>query len=277
MAGYPQDMLSPAPRRGGKGRLLLVAVLAFALGGAGVGWVAWRQGASLPGTGLPWSPRPAAPPPAILPAEARVAALEARLARLELQASAAAANAGRAEALLTAAAARRAVERGQPLGYLEDQLRQRFGEALPGAVQTVIAASHNPVTITGLGAGLAGLAPVATAPGTGPGGWERMKAELGNLFTIRHDSADHTSPSARLDRARQSLAEGQIDRAINEVQQLPRSAATQGWIATARRYAQVEQALDQLETNALTEPRQLKDGAGHKLAAPTALPLPANP
>ncbi|MBS0253997.1 MAG: hypothetical protein JSS36_02000 [Proteobacteria bacterium] len=272
MAGYPEDLIAPAPppRRGS--RLLLGALLGLVLGGGAVGWVALRHG--------DWLGRVVATPPAAAPvaspppADARVAALEARLARLELQASAAAANAGRAEALLTAAAARRAIERGQPLGYLEDQLRQRFGTALPGAVQVVIATSHNPVTLTSLNTALAGLAPVVSTP-AGPTGWDRVRAEFSNLFTIRHDRGDSAAPSARLDRARLNLAQGQVDRAIGEVQQLPGNSAAQGWIAAARRYAQVELALDQLETNALTEPAELKDGAGHQLPAPGPLPTAA--
>ena len=61
-------------------------------------------------------------------------ALEQRLARIDLQANAEEANTSHAEALLVAFAARRATERGAPLGYLEDQLKLRFGDALPVTV-----------------------------------------------------------------------------------------------------------------------------------------------
>src|SRR3546814_8952066 len=53
----------------------------------------------------------------------RLAAAQQRLARLDLQAQAAAGNAARAEGLLIAFASRRAIERGVELGYLADQLR----------------------------------------------------------------------------------------------------------------------------------------------------------
>ena len=66
----------------------------------------------------------------------RLAAAEQRLARLDLQAQAAAGNAARAEGLLIAFAARRALERGEELGFLADQLRLRFGDNWPNAVRT---------------------------------------------------------------------------------------------------------------------------------------------
>src|SRR5690606_13790969 len=47
----------------------------------------------------------------------RVAAMEQRLTRLDLQSQAAAGNAARAEGMLIAFAARRSLERGQPLGF----------------------------------------------------------------------------------------------------------------------------------------------------------------
>ena len=70
---------------------------------------------------------------------AQLAALETRAATLSNDATAAGAQAGRAESILVAAAARRAVDRGQPLGYLEEQLRTRFGTSEPRAVAVLIA------------------------------------------------------------------------------------------------------------------------------------------
>src|SRR5690606_6690672 len=78
--------------------------------------------------------------------EARIAGMEQRLARLDLQSQAVSGNAARAEGLLIAFAARRAVERGEHLGWLEDQIELRFGAADPAAVQAIIAASQEPVT-----------------------------------------------------------------------------------------------------------------------------------
>src|SRR5688500_5194083 len=89
----------------------------------------------------------------------RVAAMEQRRARLDLQTQAAAGNTGRAAGLLNAFAARRAVERGSELGVLADQLRLRIGDAQPNAVRPVIAASRNPIRRDQLIARLDSLGP----------------------------------------------------------------------------------------------------------------------
>ena len=62
----------------------------------------------------------------------RVAELEARIAQIGARANAAVGNADRAEGLLVAFAARRALDRGVALGYIEALLRDRFG-AQPAA------------------------------------------------------------------------------------------------------------------------------------------------
>ena len=129
-----------APRQSSSKRGLLLALLAaFVAGGGLVGWGVWY---SLKSSGEPASlaadTAPPVPPPgaAISPSpsqsadnaaqavkavtrvaeqqgglDQRLAAAEQRLARLDLQAQAAAGNAARAESLLIAFATRRAVER----------------------------------------------------------------------------------------------------------------------------------------------------------------------
>ncbi len=86
-------------------------------------------------------------------------ATEQRIDQLSLQTQAASGNAARAESLLIAFAARRAIERGEPLGYLADQLRLRFEDARPNSVRTIIAAAESPLTLDELIARLDGLAP----------------------------------------------------------------------------------------------------------------------
>ncbi|MBA3939866.1 MAG: hypothetical protein C0520_01510, partial [Sphingopyxis sp.] len=78
---------------------------------------------------------------------ARVAELEQRLSRITLQAESASGNASRAEGLLVAFAVRRALDRGLSLGYLDAQLRLRFGDDQPNAVKTIIDTSRDPVTL----------------------------------------------------------------------------------------------------------------------------------
>ncbi|NNC53720.1 MAG: hypothetical protein HKO08_11840, partial [Erythrobacter sp.] len=140
----------------------------------------------------------------------RLAAAEQRLTRLDLQAQAAAGNAARSEGLLIAFAIRRAIDRGAELGYLSDQLRLRFGDALPNAVNTIITFSREPVTLDQLIARLDGLAPQLQS-GDDRGGFERFTEELGALFTVRRESAPSPQPEKRIERARLFLLSGRPD------------------------------------------------------------------
>ena len=279
-----QAPYQPTRRKSRSGLVLLALVLAFAGGAGAAGWLAAHPGLGIGdiiGTShfKPAAAHGDAAPIGTLPAtnlsansetamEARVIALEQRLARIDLQANAEEANTAHAEALLVAFAARRATERGAPLGYLEDQLKLRFGDALPGAVATVTAAQKAPVTLDQLSARLQAMAPTLTATPATTSGW----AELRNLFVLRHASAPAPTPAARIDHAEMALREGRIDDAIADVQRLPGGGAAGGWIVDARRYAQVEQALDLLETTALLEPARLRGSNGHTVTPP-AVPL----
>jgi hypothetical protein len=201
--------------------------------------------------------------------DSRVAAMEQRLAKLDLQLQAASGNAARTEGLLVAFAARRTIERGEPLGYLADQLKLRFGDGHPNAVRTVIDFSRNPVTLDQLSARLEGLAPqlVKAPPHEGAISW--LGREFSNLFVIRRESTPSPEPERRLDRARLFLESGRIDPAIAEVQHLPNAQQAAGWIADAHRYDQVHQALDLLETTAILDPHALRDGAGQQVDQPS--------
>ena len=78
------------------------------------------------------APQPVAPPtgpqaPAQPRRDADDRRAEARLARVENATQRAEGSAGRADALVVAFAARRAIDRGVALGYLENLLVDRFG------------------------------------------------------------------------------------------------------------------------------------------------------
>src|SRR3546814_12596719 len=98
--------------------------------------------------------------------------------RSTLQAASASGNATRAEGLLIAFAARRALDRGLSLGYLEAQLRLRFGDDQPNAVKTIIDTARDPITLEQLRSKLDPMAPqhvcrnsqsaVSPGPGTRP-------------------------------------------------------------------------------------------------------------
>lgn len=285
---------SSAANGGGRVRtVLIIAAAAFLLGVAATAFLIWRtdfdfsaltseDAAPTALVSAPTSPSPSPTPIDIEAAQKavqaidrvneqqggidqRVAAMEQRLARLDLQTQAAAGNAARAEGLLIAFAARRALERGAPLGYLADQLRLRFGDARPNAVATVIQAAENPVTLDQLVARLEGLAPrLATSP-RDENVLETFKRELGALFIVRRESLPSPQPERRLERARLFLESGRVDAAVAEIRHLPNAAEAQAWINDAERYAVAERALDLLETTAILEPRELRDGAGNRV------------
>ncbi|WP_427964833.1 hypothetical protein [Altererythrobacter sp.] len=194
----------------------------------------------------------------------RLAAAEQRLARLDLQAQAAAGNAARAEGLLIAFATRRALERRAELGYLADQLRLRFGDALPNAVRTIIAFSRDPVTVDELLARLEGLGPEISEE-DGSLTWSDFKRELGQLFVVRRESTPSPQPERRLERARMFLETGRVDSAIAEVKNLPGAAKAESWIADAERFRDAMDALDRVETAAVLEPRLLRDSSGNPI------------
>lgn len=200
--------------------------------------------------------------------EQRLAAAEQRLARLDLQAQAASGNAARAEGLLIAFAARRSLARGAELGYLADQLRLRFGDALPNAVDTVVDFSRQPVTLDQLVARLEGLAPKLADPAQ-QSLVDRIRREVGGLLVIRRESTPSPQPAQRMERARYFLESGRVDKAIEEVRGLPGATNADAWIRDAERYAAAQRALDLIETSAVLEPRRLRDSAGTPVEQPS--------
>ncbi len=208
--------------------------------------------------------------------EARVVATEQRIDQLSLQLQAASGNAARAESLLIAFAARRAIERGEPLGYLADQLRLRFEDARPNSVRIILAAAESPLTLDELIARLDGLAPTLANDAQEKVSWNWFKNELSSLFVVRRESAPSPQPQRRLERARLFLESGRIEAAVAEVRNLPRAEEAAQWIIDAERYAEAKRALDRLETAAILEPRDLRDGAGRKVQQPSPARNPIN-
>jgi hypothetical protein len=281
----------PRPRRSAP-VMLLIAFLAFALGGVLVGWLAHSgQLAFLkPGqtAGKPASTVKAgnAPVPApaqaaavsagdpLGPIETRLALIEDRLGRIDTQATAASGNAARAEALLIAYAARRRIDKGEPLGFVEDQLKLRFSSAQPLAVDTIIAAARTPVTLDQLGAQLDVLAPSLAGSRRDESTWTRVRREIASLFVVRRAPVPLQTPQDRVARARLMLVSGQIDGAIIEVGRLPGAEEAQAWTEAARRYEDTQRALDVIETTAILEPHMLRDASGQPVDQPSPLTPP---
>ena len=201
---------------------------------------------------------------------AALTTLETRTAAVAANAAAAGGEASRAEALLIAFAARRAVDRGAPLGYLEEQLRQRFGAAQPRAVLVIGQMARAPVTLEDLRVGLDGI---GTAIATGHGGegiWASLQRELGSLVILRSTGSASPLPADRLARARRLLDGGQVEAARAEVGRLPGAAVAVNWLAMAKRYLLARQALDAIESAAI-----LGQGNPPVPAVPTPAVAPA--
>ncbi len=239
--------------------LLLVAGAALATWGLS----RWEAGARFFGV----APKPALqvvrqPPPqplAQLPSAeplaaadaARIATIESRLAAIESQAQAAAGSAGRADAMLLAFAARRAIDRGVALGYLEPLLVQRFGRQNQAAVATIVTASRDPVVLERLVADYRALGPALRGAGPEEGWWAGFRRELGSIVTFRRADTPSPRPKARYDRALARLEAGEVDSALAETMRLPGAAHAAPWVARARRYVAAHRALDEIESAAL--------------------------
>lgn len=292
---FTNSPVPPArPARTSGRALLAMAALGVLLGGATVGWLAFdgklrwdgalgdrtpAVSAAAPAQ-LANNPAPTSTPttsgtlPPALAAtttgfEQRLAMMETRLTTLDLKAQAASGNAARAEGLLIALAARRAIERGLPLGYLEEQLKLRFASAQPLAVDTVIAAAKQPVTLDRLAGDLDALGGALADRPANESAWDGFTRQLSGLFVVRRETSAGARPAQRLDHAKLLLRTGQVEAAIAEVSQLPGAGDAAVWISAARRYAGAQRALDLMETAAILEPRSLQDSAGQSIQQPS--------
>lgn len=272
----PEITLGPVAdsrRSNGRGLGVLIAALVLVALGAGA-WLGWHNGwlrNAFPQVDLKAPATPIASPSAtaaaivaqgnliatnaaLADATARLTALQQRLAELNTQALAASDQATRAEALLIAAAARRAVERGQPLGALETALRVRFGDSQRVSVDQIVAAAQKPVTIGGLTQEFTLLEPRLVNGPASEGTWDWLSRQIGAMFIIRHDDTPSPAPESRLARARAALAGQRVDLAVAEVERMPGKDAAADWLAHAKDWQATQHALDQIESAALSVP-----------------------
>jgi hypothetical protein len=267
--------MTPPTARGGMKlkHILILLLIAFIGGIVGTGWLANRMGywngdftsspAPLPTTAI--APK-TTPFSAVAPPDDTVTSIENRLTQINADAAAASGNAARAEGLLIAFAARRAIDSAAPLGYLADQLRLRFGASQPQAVATILSASQAPVTLEMLKTELQALDNALVTGDRDGGVWATVKREFSELFVLRKDGAPSPAPTQRLLRAHTMVESGNIGGAIGEVSAMPGAANAQGWLVKARRYSQARNALDILERSAIV--------ARAPVAMPPASPAP---
>jgi len=257
-------MASGANRTGsGWGARLLIALALILAGAAGAAWALARYDEAARFLGVTPAQVPAvapqravAQPPPIAQAEPpddgnRIAVLEGRMSRVERSTERVEGSAGRADALLVAFAARRAVDRGVALGFLEPLLVDRFGQTHAGAVATIITGSHSPVQLNELISEYRTLGPQLRSSAPEDGWWTQFKHELGSLVQVRRADRPSTQPDARYQRALTQLEDGEVDAALAETMRLPGAPHAQVWVRKARQYVSVHRALDEVESAAL--------------------------
>lgn len=184
----------------------------------------------------------------------RVDSLDDRLSRINVQAQQASGNADRTESMLIAFSARRAIDSGSALGYVENELRLKFGNSNPDDVRAIIDASSNPVRLATLENQLDIESEILLSPSSDASTWDVVKKEFGELFVIRKAGSQPPQPERRLARIKTSLANRDVKTAILEMEQMPGADNARDWIALAKRYLRVQQALDAVEKTAISIP-----------------------
>jgi hypothetical protein len=267
---------STTPPRGGMKfkTILILLLVAFAGGAAGSWWLADRYG---------WleaeAPEVTVPSPATN-ALAPTAPVAPVLIPSSVDSAIAAGNTARAEGLLVAVAARRALDSGASLGYLSDQLRLRFGSSQPQAVMAVLQASASPVTLQALQSELTAIETLLATGSRDESLWATLRREMSELFVLRKSDSASPAPSQRMLRAHTLVETGNIGRAIVEIEAMPGASApaAQNWLSRARGYDAARKALDTLERSALAAPPMPVAPPAPTVPAPeTATPAAAVP
>lgn len=271
---------APVRRKPRSLRLLLLSFsIAFVAGVGAMGWGLsrwdgarnWLFGAPVaePIPAISYTPAPALPAPSLATPDlaARLAELEGRVAKVEAAGGTNGGNSARAEGLLVSFAARRAIDRGLGLGYVEGLLNQRFAATQPRAVATIIAAARQPVTLEQLRAGLDAVVPELVGGGPDEGWWAGLKRGFSGVFIVREAGSASPDPNARIARSRQLIENGRVDLALAEIARLPNRDKASEWMTMARRHVEAHRALDLLEAAAIT--------SGEPSKQPAAIPAPA--
>jgi hypothetical protein len=209
--------------------------------------------AALTSRSLVVNPDAAAVAPASQPRadSARIAELEARVGRVENATERAEGFAGRADALVVAFAARRAIDRGVALGYLEPLLVDRFGTQHQAAIATIVTASRSPVRLNDLTSEYEALGPELKRGGPDESWWSGFRREFGSIVEVHRSDRPAMNADARYNRALQRLSTGDVDQALAETMRLPGASRAGDWITKARRYIAAHRALDEVESAAL--------------------------
>jgi hypothetical protein len=252
----PSPNPGPPPRNWRK--TLLAAGCIFVAGLVLAGWAAtstnWGSTLRAKGDPVPQimvdparlNQPPVAPSPET---NARIAQLEAQLSQQDGTSSIRVVQSSdRVSGLVLAFAARRALERGQSLGPIKDELQAHFGASAPHLVAAIESAATQPVSLAELKTEFELLAPSLTDDGQG---WlAGMGSRLSHLVSIRRSSEGSVDPHSQLAEARRQLDNGHVGTALGIVSRLPGKASATDWLAKAKRFADADAALNSLEAKA---------------------------
>lgn len=181
----------------------------------------------------------------------RLNELEGRLTGIDQATRTASGFATRAEGMMIAFAARRAIDRGLPLGYVEGQLDARFRAVAPQAVATIIQSAREPVTVEDLRLAIDRISPNLVSASPSDSLWTRLLRQLNTLVVIRQESSPSPRATDRMLRIRRLISSGHVQAAMAEVSRLPGSAHAESWMAAATRYVDTRRALDTIELAAI--------------------------
>ena len=213
--------------------------------------------------------------PASLPAQAPAAdvtAVDSRIATLEMRmgevlaamnalaadqqrtSSALAMEDARLRDLFLLGVTRRMLEAGRPLTQLEPALEARYRATDSASLDALLAWSRSPQSRHSLQLRLQTLADVQAASPASQNWWDRLKARLGSLVTVRTEGG--TKPldfNAHIRNAREAMAAGDVTLAIAALRPLPQTADTRQWLGDAQLLLEADTALSRLEAAAINE------------------------
>jgi hypothetical protein len=190
-----------------------------------------------------------------------VARLDALAAEVARTSSAVVETDARTRDLFILSVARRMLEAGRPLTPIEPVIAERFAARDAAAVEALGAWSRAPQTRGTLKSRLGAIGDVPS-PEASAGWWERLKARLSNLVTVRGERVETADSAALLGQARTAMEAGDLALAVSALSEGDWPAAVRQWVADARILLAAEDALGRLETGAL------EAGIGAVKAAP---------
>ncbi len=203
---------------------------------------------------------------------ARIAAIEARLARAEANGgSVSGGTNSQVSRVVLAIAARRVIESGRSLGALQGELERQFAGDAPHLVTAIASASQQPTTLKNLTTEFTTLAP--SLSGSGDKWWARISTSLSSLVTVRDAKAKADSPTALVAEAEAALTIGDVSAAVDAVGRTPNRAIAMDWIAKAKRYAAAMQAVEALEDKAFAVAAEVTPAPVMVLPEPKPAPV----